>query len=52
MKITDVITDFVGNPWKNWVFTRVNTDAGGLPEDKTLTPEQWAGPFVVYWEKF
>jgi len=26
--------------------------AGGLPEDKTLTLEQWAGPFVAYWEKF
>ena len=26
--------------------------AGGLPEDKTLTLEQWASPFVVYWEKF
>ena len=26
--------------------------AGGLPEDKTLTLEQWAGPFIVYWEKF
>ena len=26
--------------------------AGGLPEDNTLTLEQWAGPFVAYWEKF
>ena len=26
--------------------------AGGLPEDKTLHLEQWAGPFVAYWEKF
>jgi hygromycin-B 7''-O-kinase len=26
--------------------------AGGLPEDKTLNLEQWAGPFVAYWEKF
>jgi hygromycin-B 7''-O-kinase len=26
--------------------------AGGLPEDKTLTLEQWARPFVSYWEKF
>ena len=26
--------------------------AGGLPEDKTLTLEQWAGPFVTYWEKY
>jgi galactonate dehydratase len=28
MKITDVKTYVVGNPWKNWVFTRVDTDAG------------------------
>jgi len=26
--------------------------AGGLPEDKTLTLEQWASPFVSYWEEF
>ena len=26
--------------------------AGGLPEDKTLTFEQWASPFISYWEKF
>ena len=26
--------------------------AGGLPEDKTLTLEQWASPFVAYWEKY
>jgi galactonate dehydratase len=28
MKITDVKTYIVGNPWKNWVFTRVDTDEG------------------------
>jgi galactonate dehydratase len=28
MKITDVNTYIVGNPWKNWVFTRVDTDEG------------------------
>jgi galactonate dehydratase len=28
MKITDVKTYIVGNPWKNWVFTRVETDEG------------------------
>lgn len=28
MKITDVTTYIVGNPWKNWVFVRVDTDAG------------------------
>jgi len=26
--------------------------AGGLPEDKTLSLEQWAGPFVAYWKNF
>lgn len=25
---------------------------GGLPENKTLTLEQWTDPFVAYWEKF
>lgn len=28
MKITEVTTYIVGNPWKNWVFTRVDTDLG------------------------
>lgn len=28
MKITDVSTFIVGNPWKNWVFVRVDTDEG------------------------
>ena len=28
MKITDVETYVVGNPWKIWVFVRVLTDAG------------------------
>lgn len=28
MKITNVTTYIVGNPWKNWVFTRVDTDEG------------------------
>ena len=28
MKITDVTTYIVGNAWKNWVFTRVDTDEG------------------------
>lgn len=28
MRITDVKTYIVGNPWKNWVFTRVETDEG------------------------
>lgn len=28
MKITDITAYIVGNPWKNWVFTRVDTDAG------------------------
>jgi galactonate dehydratase len=28
MKITDVKTYIAGNPWKNWLFVRVDTDAG------------------------
>jgi galactonate dehydratase len=28
MKITDVRTYLVGNPWKNWLFVRVDTDEG------------------------
>ena len=49
MKITDVTTYFVGNPWKNWVFTRVDTDAGvhGIGEAtlngfaKTVEAARW-----------
>jgi hygromycin-B 7''-O-kinase len=33
-----------------WAFWQEH--AGGLPEDKTLTFEQWANPFIAYWEKF
>lgn len=34
MKITDIETILVGNPWKNWVFVKVYTDEGlvGLGE--------------------
>ena len=28
MKITELKTFVVGNPWKNWVFVKVNTDQG------------------------
>ncbi len=28
MQITDVTTYLVGNPWKNWLFVRVDTDEG------------------------
>ncbi|MBI4165826.1 MAG: hypothetical protein HY508_08845 [Acidobacteria bacterium] len=28
MKITDFKTYLVGNPWKNWLFVRVETDEG------------------------
>ena len=28
MRITDVQTFLVGNPWKNWLFVRVDTDEG------------------------
>ncbi|HEY64090.1 MAG TPA: mandelate racemase/muconate lactonizing enzyme family protein [Caldilineae bacterium] len=39
MKITDVKTFIVGNPWKNWVFVKVYTDEGltGLGEATGLT---------------
>jgi hypothetical protein len=33
-----------------WTFWQAQ--AGGLPENKTLNLEQWAGPFVAYWENF
>ena len=33
--------------WEFW-----QRHAGGLPENKALTFEQWSGPFVAYWEKF
>lgn len=34
MKITDLKTIVVGNPWKNWIFVKLHTDAGitGLGE--------------------
>jgi len=28
MKITEVNTYLVGNPWKNWLFAQVETDEG------------------------
>jgi galactonate dehydratase len=28
MKLTDIQTFIVGNPWKNWVFIKLHTDAG------------------------
>ena len=31
-----------------WTFWQGH--AGGLPEDKTLSLKQWAGPLVAYWE--
>lgn len=33
-----------------WAFWQQH--AGGLPEDKSLTFQQWAGPFIKFWEKF
>ena len=55
MKITEVTTYFVGNPWKNWVFTRVDTDAGvhGIGEAtlngfaKTVEAARWLEIFRV-----
>ena len=34
MKVTDVRTVVVGNPWKNWIFVVIDTDEGltGLGE--------------------
>jgi len=34
MKITELKTFVVGNPWKNWIFVKLYTDAGltGLGE--------------------
>src|SRR6266508_3932822 len=34
MRITDITTFVVGNPWKNWVFVKLHTDEGliGLGE--------------------
>jgi galactonate dehydratase len=28
MKIRDIKTYLVGNPWKNWLFVRIETDEG------------------------
>lgn len=33
--------------WEYW-----QRHAGGFAENRTLTLEKWAGPFVSYWEKF
>ncbi len=30
MRITGVQTFIVGNPWKNWLFVRLETDQDGL----------------------
>ena len=54
MKITDGTTYFVGNPWQNWVFTRVDTDAGvhGIGEAtlngfaKTVEAARW---LEIFW---
>ena len=34
MKITDVKIYIVGNPWRNWLFTRVETDEGSMALEK------------------
>jgi fructosamine-3-kinase len=33
--------------WSFW-----QQHAGGLPEDKSLSLQQWASPFITYWEKY
>lgn len=50
MKITDVRTVVVGNPWKNWVFVIVETDEGvtGLGE---ATGGMQTAPQVAYVEE-
>ena len=55
MKITGIETFVIGNPWKNWVIVRVNTDEGlsGLGEASGLSARPRAaeaeelGRFVV-----
>jgi galactonate dehydratase len=39
MKIERIRTFIIGNPWKNWVIVRVETDEGiaGLGEATSLT---------------
>ena len=32
MKITRATTYVVGNPWKNWLFVRLDTDQDGMPD--------------------
>jgi len=36
MRIKDIKTSLVGNPWKNWLFVQVETDEGlrGIGEAK------------------
>lgn len=50
MKITDIQTFIVGNPWKNWVFIKVLTDEGlvGVGEATSGTS---AKPAVAYLEE-
>ena len=61
MKITDIKTYIVGNPWKNWVFVRVETDEGihGIGEGtlnafaRTVeTAIQELSPFVLGMDPF
>jgi hygromycin-B 7''-O-kinase len=33
-----------------WAFWQGHT--GGFPEDKTLTLERWAAPFINYWDRY
>lgn len=44
MKITSISTFIIGNPWKNWVIVRVETDEGisGLGEATSLTAQPQA----------
>jgi galactonate dehydratase len=55
MKITAIKTYIIGNPWKNWVIVRVNTDEGlsglgeasGLSGAPRVSEAQELGRFVI-----
>ena len=51
MRITQVETHVVGNPWKNWVFAKLYTDDGlyGIGEGTVMySPKPWSARFMNY----
>ena len=50
MKITEVRTFLVGNPWKNWVFVKVHTDEGltGLGEASPMAGAFFGRDFSLW----